>query len=240
MPDPSFRLMSRMTQAAASKSVWFLKASADENRMGTYACARSRRSSPSSIPESSSTTKTRFRSCKARDSWPVRRRGLRPARETKIRSGPSTRLGRLWLSFSNGRMRRRARLSFRFFGFSNCLLWRSSILATMPLLSQRRQVLLPCLKCLYLGVCGALKVHAEPEDRDHQTCNARCHVLCDLETFVGRELLYFRIICLDFDGNRRTIHVAILRLHNSNRRGRTACTAAQCHYSSDRSQRFPP
>src|SRR5712672_4125649 len=64
MPDPSFRLMSRMTQAAVSKSVWFLKASADENRMGRYACARSRRSSPSSIPESSSTTKTRFRSCK--------------------------------------------------------------------------------------------------------------------------------------------------------------------------------
>src|SRR5260370_4937030 len=65
MPDPSFRLMSRMTQAAVSKEVGFLKASADENRMGMYACARSRRSSPSSIPESSSTTKTRFRSCKA-------------------------------------------------------------------------------------------------------------------------------------------------------------------------------
>ena len=38
MPDPSFNLMSRMTQTAFSKSVWLLKASADENRMGSYAC----------------------------------------------------------------------------------------------------------------------------------------------------------------------------------------------------------
>ena len=33
IPDPSLRLMSRMTQAAFSKSVWLLKDCADENTM---------------------------------------------------------------------------------------------------------------------------------------------------------------------------------------------------------------
>src|SRR6267142_248409 len=190
-------------------------------------------------PGAGATTKTRFRSCKARHFWPVRRRGLRPARKTKIRSGPSRRLGRLWLSFSNGRMRRCARLNFRpFWRLSNCLLWRSSILATAPLLSQRRQILLPCLKCLYLRVCGALKIHAEPEDRDYQACNPCCHVLCDLETFVRRELLYLRVIRSELNADCRTVHVAILRLYNGNRRGRTACTPAQRHCSGDRNHVF--
>src|SRR5258708_16963746 len=62
IPDPSFRLMSRMTQTAFSKSVWLLKACADENTTGSYACCRSRRCTLLSIPGSSSTTKTRFRS----------------------------------------------------------------------------------------------------------------------------------------------------------------------------------
>ena len=35
MPDPSGRLMSRMTQTAFSMSVWLLKACADENKMGS-------------------------------------------------------------------------------------------------------------------------------------------------------------------------------------------------------------
>jgi hypothetical protein len=46
MPDPSFKLMSRMKQTAFSKSVWFLKASADENRMGSYACSRAAAGDP--------------------------------------------------------------------------------------------------------------------------------------------------------------------------------------------------
>ena len=38
MPDPSFRLISRMMQVAFSKSPWSLKASADENRTLSYPC----------------------------------------------------------------------------------------------------------------------------------------------------------------------------------------------------------
>src|SRR6266446_7447230 len=57
IPDPSFRLMSRMTQAALSKSVWLLKVRADENRMGSYACCWSKRFTHFNIPGSSSTTR---------------------------------------------------------------------------------------------------------------------------------------------------------------------------------------
>ena len=39
--------MSRMTQTAFSKELWLLKACADENKMGSYACSRSRRCTPS-------------------------------------------------------------------------------------------------------------------------------------------------------------------------------------------------
>jgi len=83
MPDPSFRLMSIMTQTAFSDTVWFLKASADENRMGRYACARSRRSGPSNIPESSSTTKTRLRSWQSMALPPVRQSDLRSLEKLK-------------------------------------------------------------------------------------------------------------------------------------------------------------
>ena len=64
MPDPSFRLMSRMTQTALSKSVWLLKASADENKMGTYACAGAGDRVPSVFPGHHRRLRTRFRSCK--------------------------------------------------------------------------------------------------------------------------------------------------------------------------------
>src|SRR5215210_2783055 len=58
-----------------SKIRMSLKAVADESRTGTYACCQSSHSRPDSIPGSSSTTKTTFRSFKAR--YPVTER--RPA-----------------------------------------------------------------------------------------------------------------------------------------------------------------
>ena len=42
-PDPSPKPMSRMTHATLSKSVWPLKAPADEYRMVSYACSQSSR-----------------------------------------------------------------------------------------------------------------------------------------------------------------------------------------------------
>src|SRR5258705_12166664 len=53
-----------MLQTALERLVWFLKASAEENRMHSELCCRSSRWTVYSIPGSSSTTRIWFRPCK--------------------------------------------------------------------------------------------------------------------------------------------------------------------------------
>jgi hypothetical protein len=95
--------------------------------------------------------------------------------------------------------------------------------------------LLAALKGDNLLAGGALPVHSEPKNRDKKTGDAGDDILTDFQPFFACKLTHALIVGLDLSRDRRAIHIAILRLHNCNRRRRAACTGrAQHHYRAQR------
>lgn len=120
-------------------------------------------------------------------------------------------------------------------GLGNDLLRVPGVFSTAALLRERGQILLTSLKCLNFGISRSLEVHAEPKDGNDQPGDAGGDVLGNLQALVGRELLNLCVVGLDLDGNCRTVHVAVLRLHHRNRRwSATRTSAHRCSHDAKR------
>src|SRR5262249_14318506 len=91
-------------------------------------------------------------------------------------------------------------------------LWRFSSglglgLATMPLLGKDSEILLPALKCRCFLASSALKIHAEPQRPDEQTCTPRPDILRNLPTFLRRQFGEALVVGLDLYQDSGTVHV---------------------------------
>jgi hypothetical protein len=111
--------------------------------------------------------------------------------------------------------------------------------AASALFGQRRQILLAILKGGGLLAGRSLEIHPEPKHRNEDAGYASRNVLRRLPALFSGEFLYPLIVGLNLGKDRRTIHVAILRLNNSDGVRCAARARTTGYRQRDRSSRHP-
>jgi hypothetical protein len=101
------------------------------------------------------------------------------------------------------------------------------------LFGQGREVLLPAVKRVDFLAGGALEVHSEPHRPDKQPDHPRRDVLRHLAALLASEILDLLVIRLNLGEDRRTIGIAILRLHDGNGLRRPSSTTGYCSEQQD-------
>jgi hypothetical protein len=100
-------------------------------------------------------------------------------------------------------------------------------LATAPLPRKRCEILLASLQRLRLLIGSALKIHAEPKNRDEYPGDASRNVLRSFQALVACELLDLRVVAGHLGHDSGAVQELILGLNNRNRRWRPTRTASQ-------------
>ena len=83
------------------------------------------------------------------------------------------------------------------------------------------------MQCLRLLIGSALKIHAEPKNRDEYPGNAGRNVLRSFQALIARKLLDLSVVASHLRHDGGAVHELILRLNNCHRRWRPTRTTSQ-------------